>query len=249
MIAQANTILETFYEEFSTLPLPRFGGDMLRDHDPRGYVVAAATIRHRFLKSFSKPDPSVKKQLTKLCNEGWIEFEQELGKFNFYAHSADSRGVVYRARELLHSWLADFKVSLTAMPEFTPGETFTSQQGYVSIYQKLRRKDAWTVTPDAADDFIRLCYNTTSLKRAAKRHMVPLTRSAKRKLNAAAPKGQSNVGFSVFRARMYGEVLTLVHGSRGSSVDKTRDKRRFINVEPLGNVIPNALLPPIYVGS
>lgn len=237
MIARANTILETMYEEFRALPLPLFGGDMLRDQDPRGSRVAAATIRHRFLKSFSKPDPTTVKQLTKACYQGWIDFEDDLKGFSFQRADAKSKGIVYRARALLHSWLSDFDFNVSRMdPEFTPGETFTSQQGYVSIYQKLRRKDAWTVTHDAADDFIRLCYNNLSLKRCAKKHMVPLSREDSRRLFKAA-QGRPHKGFAIFRARMYGEVLTLVHGSRASSVEKNATKRRFINVEPLGNVI------------
>lgn len=236
-VAKANEILGAFYGQLQHRSLPAFGSDMLLSDDSRNSTIVGATIAHRFISKFQKPNASTRSLLTRECYRDWVDFDEGLGLYDFNSQSSRSRGQLYRARALIHEWVGKFKIPLSGVDiEFTPGETFVSSQGYVSVYQKLKHKKNWTVTYDAADDFIRLCYNTLSLRRCAKKHMAHLSRHEY--TNLYREHSASNcVGLAVFAARMYAEVLTLVHGSRGSTVDKNNSKRRFINVEPLGNVI------------
>lgn len=238
-VAQANRVLEGFYERFQHKPLPAFGNGMLRgDGSDDGSIVAAAVIKHRFVSKFQRPDPAVRSRLTRECYDQWISFEDSLREKSFEDIPLSDRGILYRASALLHTWFdsVDWRNLSNVDIEFTPGETFVSRKGRVSIYQKLRNKSQWCVTHDAAEDFIRLCYNHTSLKRCAKKHMAQISRQHHR-WYATMHMHEAHIGYAVFRDRMLNEVLTIVHGSRASTVDKSNEKRRFINVEPLCNVI------------
>ena len=233
-IAHANSVLESYYDHFKRAGVPEFGSDMLHRDGVDQWSTADIVVAHRFLSKFERPDPSKKAELTTACFDGWISFEQELGTFNFDTLPLKIKGNAYRARELLHRWFADFKIGQDV--EFTPGETYMSNRGEVSVYQKLSRKSNWCVTHDAADDFIRLCYNHRSLNRCARKFFTRMTQKDAKTLFASAPEGV-HAGFWCFSQRMYRDVLTLVHGSRASTVDKSNDKRRFINVEPFCNII------------
>lgn len=230
--SDANEIVGVLYEKLNGSLLHPFGSDMLLcDTDS----IVATTLAHRVLNKFQVPDQTVAKRLHRECIESWLRFDEELGEFNFDAVSNRSKSVLYRARVLLHDWLKDFKPDMSKI-EFTPGETLTSLQGRVSMYQKLRSKAAWTCTHDAFDDFARLVYNTRWLKKCAKEHLNALSRSQHRRLYAAFHKAK-HVGYAIFKHRLETEVVTLVHGGRFSSVAKNNTKRRPIIVAPLGNML------------
>lgn len=233
-IANANGVLESSYDYFKRAGFPEFGCDMLHCNNADTRSAIGSLIAHRIVSKFEKPNPARRAELTTACYAGWIDFEAELGSFRFDKLSSKVRSNAYKASALLHAWFKDFKLGTDV--EFTPGETFTSNQGAVSVYQKLSRKHNWCVTHDAADAFIRLCYNHTGLKRCATKFFSRITQGNAKLLYASAPEGV-HAGFWCFSQRMYAEVLTLVHGSRASSVDKSNEKRRFINVEPFCNIV------------
>lgn len=233
-IARANAILGGSYERINNFHFPVFGSDLFRRDDDVQRSVGA-TIAHRFIGKYAKPDPALTKELTRLCNSEWVTFDESLGNWDFYKVEPRLRGLLYRVRVRLHDWFSTFSIPYDDA-QFTPGESWDPNFGKTSVYQKLVKKSAWTVTYDAADDFIRLCYNVTSLKRCAKKFFAPLTAAESIKLLARVPEG-THAGFWCFKQRMYSDVLTLVQGSRSSTVDKSNTKRRFINVEPLGNVL------------
>lgn len=231
-IDRVNEQLEVLYGQLNSTSLPNFGGDMLLC-SPDGII--ATTVAHRVLGKFQRPNPLVADELHKQCVEQWLAQEEIFSHFSWDAVPLKSKSVLYRARELMRSWLVDFKVDRDVI-EFTPGETLVSNRGKVSMFQKIRNKDAWTVTHDAFEDFARLVYNTRWLKKTAKTFLQPLTP----RLQAMAYnrfKGEKHVGYAIFRHRFLNEVVTLVHGGRFASVEKNNEKRRAIIVAPLGNML------------
>lgn len=234
-----NALIGDLCEELRSATLPDFGSGMLCVDDN---TIVQTTIAHRILSKFERPSLDHEKQLIRECYESWLDYESEhLTHHKWrdrFQYNAKTRGTLYRARMILHKWFEGFKLPSFQSCEidFTPGESLVSKQGRVSLYQKLKDRRVWTVTHDASDDFIRLCYNNNMLKRCAKGHFKKMTRKEMRDLwweHSDAP----HVGYSIFRARMLSEVVTIVYGSRASTVPKNNAKRRFINVEPFGNVI------------
>lgn len=245
VLSDSNMVMEELYENLYNSSYPAFGSSMLRYDDQ---TIVATTCAHRVLKQYQRPDPSRIELLKTKCNEDWVRHEEKI-RLHCYASLDYSRGdreILRRASVKLRSWLhKSHKLVEKALAgqldrnviEITPGETFISAEGEVSIYQKLVNKKYWTVTHDAAESFIRLCYNNPWLKRVAKGHMTWLSRKEHDDLYWKSYTKDHQVGYHIFRQRMLDDVLTVVHGSRGSSVKKNNEKRRFINVECLGNVI------------
>lgn len=245
VLADSNMIMETLYENLRNSSYPAFGSSMLYSDD---FQIVATTCAHRVLSKYHKPDPTRTEALKAACNESWIQHEEVLRKHNYASieYTRTDREILRRASVKLRSWLhkshKQIEKALAGqldrnVIEITPGETFISAKGEVSIYQKLVNRKYWTVTTDAAESFIRLCYNNPWLKRVAKSHMTWLSRKDLNDLYWKSYKKDHHVGFAIFRQRMLDSVLTVVQGSRGSSVEKNNEKRRFINVECLGNVI------------
>lgn len=231
LVTRVNERLEVLYGQLNNSSLPDFGSDMLlcsTDH------IVATTVAHRFLKKFQRPDMTVQKALHQKCVSDWLEQESGFHSFKWSGVSLCSKSVLYRARELISSWTADFRRSHEI--SFTPGETFVSAQGRVSVYQKLRNRDAWTVTHDAFEDFARLVYNTRWLKKVAKSHFHALSRQQFDRMYVAF-KDAPHVGFAVFKHRLEHEVVTLVYGGRFESVYKNNTTRRPIIVGPTGNML------------
>lgn len=244
MVHKTNSVMGEVRAEIALRSIPHFGNSMLCYDD---LSIIQATIADRILSKFEQPDLSNTELLHEQCMDAWIAYEQgHLTDHNWrdrFQFGAKTRGIIYKARVLLHSWFDGFKTPSFASCDilFPPGETVVSKGGYVSIYQKLRDKDQWCVTHDAAEDFIRLCYNNLSLKRCAKSFFKEMSRQEYDNLYSEHLTAK-HIGFAIFRQRMLEEVLTLVHGSRAESVYKNRTKRRFINVEPLGNMILQRLV-------
>lgn len=245
VISASNMVMEELYENLYTSSYPAFGSSMLHCDDQ---TIVATTCAHRVLSKYQRPDPSRTELLKAKCNQDWVLHEEKLKLHNYASldYSRVDREILRRASIKLRSWLfkshKQIEKALSGqldrnVIEITPGETFISAEGEVSIYQKLVNKKYWTVTHDATESFIRLCYNNPWLKRIAKSHMTWLSRQEYNDLYWQTFSKDHQVGYHIFRQRMLDDVLTVVHGSRGSSVQKNNEKRRFINVECLGNVI------------
>ena len=114
--------------------------------------------------------------------------------------------------------------------EFTPGESFISTNGDVSIVAKLQNKDHWTTTYSCLEDTIHVIYNTLYLKRVAKVHIGPVSRNERRQLFNRF-KESPRRGYLIFRELLLNRVLTITDGARASTVPKNNETDRFINVE------------------
>lgn len=231
LLTNANQLVQGTKDEITRLFPDSFGSSMLQFHP---LYIEGVTVAHRLRSKFQEPDDATSTALQNKCFTDWIEFDHSLTRFS--VAKAKEKFVLYKARELLHSWLRDIKIELKA--EFSPGESFKSAEGKTSVHQKLLKKEYWTCTMDAVDDFSRLCYNTLYLKRCAKAHMRKRTIAENKRLYLHyTRKEKGNIGFHIFRHKLLTDVLSIVAGSRASSVPKNNDKRRFINVEPFGNML------------
>lgn len=249
-IKSANIVLETLHAKISACVVPPFGSNMLLNNSgTNNEDIVLATVKHRIVNKFEPSDTADSDILRDACMAKWVAYESTLRDNAIYSRehgnssvyrrtwwdglTPETKKVLFKARELCHNMFSDFSVDLhNTDVEFTPGETNVSSGGRVSIEEKLKSLSNWTVTADAADDFARLCYHNYSLKSAIKRHFRALTRQELRDLHFEC----NNSGFEVFKTR-FDEVVTIVPGSVGDSVPKNRTTRRFINKEPMGNML------------
>lgn len=225
-VAHANEVLRIAHERISNEVRPTFGSHMLSlDQD----LFVDWTICHRFLNKFEEPSKSHDSALQRACFEQWVDIERELGAIHLGSTSPTVRSTLYKARALIHDWCKNYKRSSAI--DFSPGETFVSNQGKTSIVRKLATRKHWTVTSDAFDDAAKMIYNNPGLKRMARRFMKPIS-----KYDAKVLYSMSTNRFEAFKTRLE-DVLIITQGSRLSSVYKNRKSRRCINVESLFNLL------------
>ena len=215
-------------------------------NDENTDVQVSSTIAHRFINKFEKPSLENEQTLKQECFDQWVEWETDyLQKEQLYQNikklTLSQRAKLYAAQQLIGDWLRGFKCQLKNVDiEIPPGESYTPSEGYVSVYQKLRKKQHWTVTWNCLEDSVFLIYHNVSLKRCAK-YWFSNDKDYQRALYDNF-KHRPDIGFAVFRQQMIDHVFTIVDGSRGSSVYKNIEKRRFINVEATFSVILQRLL-------
>ena len=239
-----------------------------------------STVASRFLKKFEEPCLANTDRLKAECESNWIAYEKDVcSKYTPYAnHDRPTRKLFYaqrlQLRELLASYRSPFEglfnevaSKLQDSPlEFSPGETYHSLNGKVSLEQKLRTKECWTVTADCVDDAVKLILAHRGLRNAALLHM-PNGRVERfdlgflyrkhnnqfsrllSKIKGFNPTTQllllykfieehkATIEFFLWRAALCEHVFTIVDGSRGSSVPKNNEVRRFINIEPLFSML------------
>lgn len=184
----------------------------------------------RFLKKFQEPSAAGARERKQACIDKWLATEESGRNVNFDSIPLCHKSILYRAKALLSTWLKDFSPGRDI--DFTPGESFESHQGRTSVYHKLRLRSHWTCTPDAFDDFAKLVYNTTGLKRSAKRLMKPLSRR-----DSILLLSEHGSAFDVFKHRLMKDVVTFTHGSRLSTVRKNNEIDRAINIETTANML------------
>lgn len=241
--AKINAVLQETYSSIEELGIPAFGASLSSESVD---TQVASTIAHRFLNKFEEPDQSTEQTLKRECFEDWIKWETDhLQKENLYSNISClpllERKALYNAQSLLTNWCRGYRVYLKSVNiEIPPGESYVSMQGYVSIYQKLRKKQHWTVTWNCLDDACLLIYHNVSLKRCAK-FWFSKDKDYQTSLYKRF-KHDPEKGFAIFRQQLIDHVLIIVDGSRGSSVYKNKQKRRFINVEATFSVILQRLL-------
>lgn len=190
-------------------------------------------VAHRLSSKFHVDDPSKTKELTSQTFQQYIDYDNRL---------SDSLDVwvsphLVKARALLRNWFKDFSVDMSNVRySVTPGETYISSKGEVSILSKLFKKSHWTTTANCLDDTCVFIYNNSAFKRAARQHIGVVTRKERRKLYLRF-RNHPDTGFSVFKHLLITRALTIVDGARASTVPKSNVKRRFINVEAMFPVI------------
>lgn len=190
-------------------------------------------VAGRISSKFHVEDPRRSDQLQSECYSNYLEYDKGLSlttEIKPFSHLS-------QARALLHTWFKEFRVDVASgRYEVTPGETFLSSAGEVSIRSKLFHKNHWTTTANCLDDTCVFIYNNHAFKRASKQHIGVVTRRERRLLYLRF-RNSRDVGFDIFKHLLISRVLILTDGARASSVPKSNDKRRFINVEAMFPVI------------
>lgn len=123
--------------------------------------------------------------------------------------------------------------------DFTPGESFVSSKGLTSVRQKLMSSE-WTVTTDLIEWSLKVTLTHRALREAAvlrlRMDKVRHHDAWNNRVDTAVVAGRITYDqWIALNVRKY--LFVIVEGARASSVEKNNLKRRFINIEPLFNMI------------
>lgn len=226
------------------------------EHIPLGekYIRGGSWIKrhlrlYRMSKKFDINSTSNEDLLHNKAILDWRAYEEDHVKHvhvNWFDLAGESRKVIYKARHDVHTLFGrnPFNMRKILNDErfniedcLPSGETFTSVQGDLHFARRFAKKRSWTVTYDAFDDAAWVIYHTRWLKKAAKAHFPFISRCDRGALYDLYRNSKGPVGFLVFKHLLAEHVMTFVTGSRATTVAKDAFKRRFINIEPLFNVI------------
>lgn len=201
-------------------------------------VCNTSLVTHRIVNKFNMTTSAA--ELRSKAFQKYVTEDEALGVcvsgFNIWSEGLDSyylRKMQLNLRRIFRNFNLNLKKASIA---FSPGETFISSRGDVSVLAKLSEREHWTTYDSCLHDTCVLIYHNMSLKRAAKELIGPVTRKERRAYYARAiDQGYSKgeLGFVVFHWLLEDKLLTVVKGSRGSSVPKDSEVDRFINVEAM----------------
>lgn len=154
----------------------------------------------------------------------------------------DVRRVLVKAHQLLCRWERAYSISPDI--EITPGETFKSSAGRVSVYEKLRRKSSYTVTRDCIDDVLTLLWETRWMRLCTLNLPIGVNTvnqvmhmHAEYDLRTDKVIDDPLYWELIWRKVMIRHILTIVDGERAETVYKSLNKDRFIGVGAFLNVI------------
>ena len=270
VIKKTNDEIGRLKDYANELKIPSFGNslyDCINDDGsnlPNIHNVIASTISDRITGKFERPDFTADQRLRRECNEAWITYERDhLSKVKWSGVGLRTRGVIYKARDLVHQWLngssdghrfrfnkSFWHFAENAPIEFGPGESFISKQGDVSTFSKLD-PFSMTVTIDCLEEaalFISInkgfrslfteVFRKEDLREKANSRSKGVKFVKKHELVIIHKSFSKGVNYFASRVRSFLIREQLVQrGSRGSSVYKNKEKRRFINVECFLNVV------------
>lgn len=229
IIASSNAIIQSTLDRIAHQSFLKvdFNSD-LKDKDAQ--TCHEALVTHRFLKKYIIPSGESTSALREVCFNQYLEYDNHLPTEIKLWSEGYEYYILRKARSLLSTWLRNCTIGTDLECEFTPGESFISQRGDVSIIAKLQNKNHWTTTWNLLDDTCHLIYHTLSLKRIAKFHIGRVSTAERKKLFVRFGN-KPNSGFLIFRELLLSRVLIVVDGARASSVPKNNETDRFINVE------------------
>lgn len=230
-----DNLLTEFIETLDPIPLGNAYSTM------SGIDCQINLTRHRAKKKFAKPSSSDIARARSSVAAMLAYDAQGITSFEPARMSMDPkvRKVIYEARLILQKAFSNFKFD-TKLLDFPSGESYDSAHGDVSFVAKFRDLKHLRVTPDCFDLFARICYDTISLKRIMKSHMIQENVRHKRRFNDRALfehfKDHKDFQFLIFREKLR-SIVTFSYGSRLATVPKDKDVDRVIEVECLGNMI------------
>lgn len=191
-------------------------------------------IAHRIVKKFYDPKKDKENAIARreACMESYLSYDRTFD--NFEVNLWDDLHL-RQAKVLLARWMRNFQIKNLDYVH-TPGETYISSKGEVSIYAKLAIKSHWTTTYNCVEDTCEFVYRNRAFKKFARQHIGHISREEKRKLYFRF-RHSPDIGYSIFSWLLKDRVLTIVDGSRLTSVPKNTDEDRTINVEALFPII------------
>lgn len=220
-LANAKSLMMSARDSLQILNIPPFGSDMPLE--------ASSCYNSLVVNRFSKRIPSgTCHDPRSVAFRNYLDYDSQLAevKFNIWDHY-DLR----KQRLLLSKWFAHFRDDIDySILDFSPGESFIGQRGETSVIAKLSERKHWTTTWNCLEDTVKLIYKNRVLKLSARRLIGRVSREDRYKLYLAY-KNSGNPGFLIFRELLIQRVLIIQDGARGSSVPKTAETDRFINIE------------------
>ena len=191
-------------------------------------VVFDCLVKHRMVKKFSYQDGSTACRGVAYAN--YHIHEQSLPDSKVLLNNIFWRKVKLKLDKMLHRFDLDVH---EADLEFTPGETFVSSEGEVSMIAKLHDPDHWTTTWNCLSQTLDLIWHHSSLKSMARLHIDRHISSHERKRlwSVYSYIPEKDRPRYIFDLLLKTYVLIIVDGARASSVPKNTDTDRFINVE------------------
>lgn len=205
--------------------------------------IAEAFAIDRFHKKFEKPDDTKADSLHLAAWDALLLNEAALK--TTWSGTFRPNGIWYKARLLIHQWLKGYNRNHLLKADFRwPQGSEVGRIYGESIQARLDRRERWTVTYDAFDDFSDLVYNCSGLKKAAKERWNRIAGGSKyEREQQIRLKGLQRYGWDTPEFRKFcfdekmAESVDFVYGSRFSTVPKNNTKRRPINIEPFGNLL------------
>lgn len=195
----------------------------------RGTTFSEDFAIKRFLKKFQEPVQN--SRLSLQCYEDWVK-NDELPTLR----NSKLQPEWYIARMHVHSAFKDFNVSEFRFPK---GSEFEPTNGHNSLEARLCASN-WTVTHDCFEAFSKLCYNHKGLRRSVRKRYnhwyISKDFDMSRKESDNLLWRRIRKPFDIFSWKLE-RCVTLVHGSRFSSVPKNNETNRPINIEPFGNIL------------
>lgn len=200
----------------------------------------AIIIANRFGKGLWSRDVSRAKLLQAKCLLDTYRKDDELHYYNsdeaFAFYGRPDLSVRFDwIRRTIRDWMGPKPTGAQKL-ELPPGETFVTSHGHTSLYRKM--KGPWTVTEDCYRDFASIVFKTRWMRRIARERIEKKYSMRFSELYSAAYKvvGRHVDSYTIFCV-LFRACCDIVPGSRFSSVPKDTEKRRPINVEPLGNMV------------
>lgn len=197
-------------------------------------VVFDSLVKNRIVKKFNYIDGS--RDCRDRAFTNYRTYEEELLDERNLLNHVYWRKVKLRLMRML-KWF-EFDVTSSDI-EFTPGESYVSSGGEVSIIAKLHDPGHWTTTWNCLDLTLDLIWSHPSLKSVARLHIDRCISHHERKrlwdVYSYIPEKDRPKYIFFLLLKTY--VLTIVDGARASSVPKNIDTDRFINVEATFPVI------------
>ena len=233
-----NSVLEDMIAKINHISIPTLNSDL-----PHDFVTCyRALLRHRSVNKYVKPGN--RKSCRERAFASYITYEEDvianIPPCRIYGDEF-GENISKFLRRVTHDF--DIKSILRDAPiRFSPGETFIGMEGDTSISAKLSQKEHWTVTGSCADDAVYLIYHCRGLKQAAKGFFPSISRSERDHLYNRFKHRGKDVGYMVFRYLCLKYALTIVDGARASSVPKSSETDRFINIEAFFNILVQACL-------
>lgn len=151
----------------------------------------------------------------------------------------NNRSSLHRIQREIEECLSEFRFKPENL-RLPTGETSLSAKGDVSLLAKLRDVRQWCVTADCFDLAATIIYRVPGLKACARNHIGEISREERSCLYFAF-SDYSDVGYRVFRELLL-QVVTIVDGSRITTVPKDNDVDRVISCEPLLNMIVQSVI-------
>lgn len=264
--ASVNKTMLRLQERLNEFEIPDFGSSLYSDNGDSclfldNNTIIASLVTDRIVNKFERPSRHTESLLKRQCNTDWIAYERDhLKRVNLDSLPHEcGRGAIWGASKLIDEWMSGvrfgkryYKYSFwyfldNAPIEFGPGESFNSLRGEAHLFGKLNPHNA-TVTADAlqlasfvvaSNKALRVVF-ASAIRKSKDADLIASTEHHSAYLEEKMKKSKIGLHIRVFanRVRKFLTAKNLVQqGSRGSSVYKNSQKRRFINVECLLNVV------------